>query len=310
VNNRKLYIIFFFGVILLSIQFNLFSQTVKAAVNRDRIFIGEQIKLKLSVEKGKAGITWFSFPDSLNHIEIVKRSKIDTVLNGNYTNYYQTILITSFDSGRWDFPPLSLAGINQTTLPISIDVLPVDVSKMQDYNDIKDIEEVKQGNNWLITLVVAAITLLSIAAIYWLLTKKKKAVQADTGLKGKLSPLEWAMAELNKLNGQNLSAPGEVKKYYSELTNISRTFFSMQLQQRSLHQTTDEWMVKLQPLSVDNEIKTSFFQFLRLADTVKFAKYLPPTNENETSVRAIKQMLHKVSLLDSLAYSNYQPKQF
>ncbi len=309
-NNRKLYIVFFLGLIFLSIQLNLFSQIVKAAVSRDRIFIGEQITLKLSVERAKAGITWFSFPDSLNHIEVVKRSKIDTVLNGSFTNYSQTILITSFDSGRWEFPPLSLPGINQSTLPISIDVLPVDVSKLQDYNDIKDIEEVKQENDWFITGIIIAITLISIAAIYWLLIKKKKAVPINTGLKGRLSPLEWAMAELNKLNGYNLGAPGEVKKYYSDLTNISRTFFNMQLQQHSLQQTTDEWMVNLQSLSVDNATKTSFFQFLRQADAVKFAKYLPPQKENETSVGAIKQMLQKVSLLDSAVYSNYQPKKF
>lgn len=277
-------------------------------MNRDRIFIGEQIKLKLSVERGKAGIIWFHFPDSLNHIEIVKRSKIDTVLNGNYTNYYQTVLITSFDSGRWEFPPLSVAGINQSTPAITIDVLPVDVSKMTEYNDIKDIEEVKQGNNASITAIIAVITLLSLGVIYLLLQKKKRAVLPDTGLKGKLSPLEWALAELNKLNGQNHHSPAEVKKYYSELTHISRTFFAMQLQQRSLQQTTDEWMVKLQSLSVDNETKTSFFQFLRLADTVKFAKYLPPASENEASVGAVKQMLQGVSLLDSGAYSNYQPK--
>lgn len=307
-NYRKLYIVLCIELILLSIGSSVFSQSVKAAVNRDRIFIGEQIKLKLSVEKGKAGITWFNFPDSINHIEIVKKSKIDTVLNGGYTNYYQTILITSFDSGRWQFPPLSLPNIRQTTLPISIDVLPVDVSKMQDYNDIKDIEEVKLENNGFITAIIIAITLISIAAIYWLLIKKKKTVKADTGLKGKLSALEWAMAELNKLNEHNQHAPAEVKKYYSALTNISRTFFNMQLQQRSLQQTTDEWMINLQPLSVDNEIKTSFFQFLRLADTVKFAKYLPPSNENETSVIVIKQMLQKVSLLHSGIHSNYQPK--
>lgn len=307
-NNRKLYIVFFLGVILLSIQSNLFSQSVKSVVDRDRIFIGEQIKLKLSVERAKAGITWFNFPDSLNHIEIVKRSKIDTVLNGNFTNYYQTISITSFDSGRWDFPPLSLAGITQSTLPISITVMPVDVSKMQDYNDIKDIEEAKRGNNGLITFIIAVITLLSLAIIYWLLTKKKKTVLPDPGLNGKLSPLEWAMAELNKLNPQNLNTPDEVKKYYSDLTNISRTFFSRQLQQRSLYQTTDEWMLNLQPLTVDNEIKTSFFQFLRQSDAVKFAKYLPPAKENEISVGVVKHMLQKVSLLHSNVYSNYQPK--
>lgn len=307
-NNKKLYTFFFFGLILLSSQSNLFSQTVKAAVDRDRIFIGEQIRLKLSVEQGKAGITWFRFPDSLNHLEVVKRGKIDTVLSGNYTNYYQTISITSFDSGRWEFPPLSLAGIRQSTLPLSIDVLPVDVSKMQEYNDIKDIEEVKPENNGWITAIIAFITLLSIAAIYWLLIKKKKLSVSNIPLKGNVSPLEWALAELSKLHAPNPSDPVAVKKYYSDLNTISRTFFNMQLQQHSLQQTTDEWMVGLQPLSVDNGIKTSFFQFLRLADTVKFAKYLPPERENETSLDITKIMMQKVSLLHSGLHSTYQPK--
>lgn len=307
-NNRKLYTFFFFGLILLSSQSHLFSQTVKAAVNRDRIFIGEQIKLKLSAERGKAGITWFRFPDTLNHLEVVKRGKIDTVLNGRYTSYYQTILLTSFDSGRWEFPPLSLAGIKQSTLPISIDVLPVDVSKMQEYNDIKDIEEVKPENNWFITAIIAFITLLSVAAVYWLLIKKKKVLVSNIPVKGNVSPLEWALGELNKLHSPQPSDPVTIKKYYSDLNNISRTFFNLQLQQHSLQQTTDEWMINLQPLSVDNNIKTSFFQFLRLADTVKFAKYLPPERENETSVNAIKLMLQKVSLLHSGLHSNYQPK--
>ena len=165
-NKRKIYIVLFWGLFLPGFQTSLLSQTVRAAVDRNRIFIGEQIKLKLSVEKGKAGIIWFSFPDSLNHFEIVKRSKIDTVVKGSYTNYYQTLSITSFDSGRWTFPSLSLAGIKQSTLPVSIDVLPVDVSKMQDYNDIKNIEEAKQQNNPLITVIIIAVTLISIGAIY------------------------------------------------------------------------------------------------------------------------------------------------
>lgn len=307
-NKRKLYNILLFGLILSVIQVNLFSQTVRAAADRNRIFIGEQIKLKLSAERGKAGITWFSLPDSINHFEVVKKGKIDTVLNGNYTNYSQIILITSFDSGRWSFPSLSLPGVKQATLPVTIDVLPVDVSKMEDYNDIKDIEEVKQGNNWFITCIIAVITLLCIAALYWLLRKKKKSVQPEASIKGRLSPLEWAMSELNKLNGRNLSAPVEVKRYYSDLANISRTFFNMQLQQRSMYQTTDEWMLSLQPLSVDSDTKTAFFQFLRQADAVKFAKYLPPSQENEISVDAIKRMLQKASLLDPTLYSTYQPK--
>jgi hypothetical protein len=60
---------------------------------------------------------------------------------------------------------------------------------------------------------------------------------------------------------------------------------------------------------MDNDIKTSFFQVLRLADTVKFAKYLPHARDNETSIEVIKNTLQKASLLQSSIHSNYQPKQ-
>ena len=293
---------------LSGISTEIFSQAVAANVDRNRIFIGEQIQLKFSVTGAKAGLNWFNFPDSMNHLEVVKKGKIDTVVNGAAINYSQTITITSFDSGRWDFPSLVLPDIARATTPIAIEVLPVDVSQMQDYNDIKDIEAVKQQNNWLIIGIIAAITLLALIAIYLLFIKKKKVAIAGPVLKGKQTPLEWALSELNKLDAKKLYDQPEAKKYYSELTRISRTFFLMQLQQDSHQQTTDEWMVRLQPLTVDNEIKTSFFQFLRLSDTVKFAKYAPPVLENESAVEAIKNMLQKVALLHSNLYSNYQPK--
>jgi hypothetical protein len=116
------------------------------------------------------------------------------------------------------------------------------------------------------------------------------------------------MVELNKIGWNKQQTANEVKRNYSELTTISRTFFSMQLNQHPLHQTTDEWMVTLQNLSIDNSTKTSFFQFLRQADAVKFAKYVPPAQEGEESVIVIRQMLKKAALLASPVHSNYQPK--
>jgi hypothetical protein len=239
VNKRKLYTGFFILLVLSSVTSQLFSQSVKAGVDRNKIFIGEQIRLKLAIEGGRAGMKWFSFPDSLNHIEVIKRGKIDTVLNGSVTNYYQIITVTSFDSGRWEFPSLFVPGLSQPTPPIAIEVMPVDVSKMQDYNDIKDIEEVKQENDWLIIGIIAAVTLFSIAMIYWLYRKKRKVIVESRPLMGNMTPLDWAIAELNKLKAQTLNTPAEVKKYYSGLTDISRTFFYRQLQQHSLQQTTD-----------------------------------------------------------------------
>lgn len=287
---------------------SLFSQSIKAEIDRDKILIGEQIRMKLSVQGGSTNMSWFNFPDSIPHLEIVQQGKIDTAVNGATTNYYQTISITSFESGTWTFPSLSISGVNQSTPAFNISVLPVDVSQMQDYNDIKEIEEVQIDTNWFIIAFIAALTLFSIGMIYWLIRKKKTAVMVPPSIRGNLSPLDWALGELDKLSRQPVQTPAEVKKYYSDLTGISRTFFNIQLQQQSFHQTTDEWMIALQPLQVDNETRIYFFQFLRLADTVKFAKYQPPASENQASPDIIKRMLQKVSLLHSNIYSNYQPK--
>lgn len=304
---QRIYIFLFVLLMVLFARPPVFAQVVKAEVNRDKILIGEQIRLKLTLQTEKRVPAWFQFPDSINHLLIVNRTKIDTVLNGRFTNYYQILTITSFDSGRWEFPSLAVASINKATNPIMIDVLPVDVSKLQDYHDIKEIEEVKQENNKAIIAIIAAITLLSIVLIYWFIRKKKKiSVQAPV-LKSNLSPLQWAMDELDKLQQQKLYNNGQVKKHYSELTNISRNFFHLLLHQPSLHQTTDEWMISLQSLPVNNESKTSFIQLLRLADAVKFAKYVPPADENEQSVDTTRSMLHEVAQLQQKPHSKFQP---
>jgi hypothetical protein len=72
--------------------------------------------------------------------------------------------------------------------------------------------------------LIATITLLSIAAIYYLFSRKKKTFVSPAVGPGKMTPLEWAFSELNKLQGKELLAPVEVKKYYSELHEISRKF--------------------------------------------------------------------------------------
>ena len=308
-NKLKGYITSAILTMLTYFSFDANAQRIKAEVDRNRIFIGEEVLLKLTMDQASPGSSWIRVPDSVNHFEVIGRRKIDTITVGSTKTYQQVISITSFDSGRWQIPGFAAPGLNQITIPITIDVVPVDVSHMQDYNEIKEIEEVPAGTSLFIIGLIATITLLSIAAIYYLFSRKKKTFVSPAVGAGKMTPLEWAFSEINKLQGKELLAPVEVKKYYSELHEISRKFFEMQLKQKSLQKTTDEWMINLKEIPVENSVRTSFFQFLRLADTVKFAKYLPPSFEHTSSVSAIKEMLQRVALQDSQLYSQYQPKQ-
>lgn len=292
-------------MLLLATGFQLGAQKVSIVADRNQIFIGEQINVKLSVEQVPMGTPWLYVPDTINHLEVVERGKVDTVnSNGSY-NFYQTISITSFDSGSWKFPSLIWPGINVVTNPFNIDVLPVDVSQMKDYNDIRDIIEYKKEFNWLLVLLVAvAILLLALLARWYIKNRKKPSAIGKFNDK---SPLDWALEELEKLNGQQYTTT-DGKRYYSDLMDISRTFFARQFAHRTATKTTDEWMIAIQALQIDADTRSYFFQVLRLSDAVKFAKYLPPTIEMETSMNNTRQMIKKAALLHSEVYSKFQPK--
>src|SRR4051794_14000569 len=108
------------------------AQQVSASIDRDKILLGEQITLQLKAEEIRTEdnpiIAWFNLPDTINHLEVIKRSAIDTVDVDGSTTYIQNIAITSFDSGRWTLPALQLKLKNGntvlTTSSYFIDVLP------------------------------------------------------------------------------------------------------------------------------------------------------------------------------------------
>ena len=66
-----------------------FSQQAGAQLEKEQITLGEQIKLKLSlsrVDKGSIVLSeWFNLPDTGNHIEVIKREKVDSSDAGNNT---------------------------------------------------------------------------------------------------------------------------------------------------------------------------------------------------------------------------------
>jgi hypothetical protein len=275
-----------------------YAQTISARVDRDKIMIGEKILLTIEVQGVRAqnNLGWINLPDTVNHFEVVERGKIDTIEVNGAVNYQQVINITSFDSGRWDIPALNVQGGSAlTTTPITIDVLPVDVSQLKDYNDIKEIVEVQDEKSNLIIIILIIVTLIALAIVIWLTRRKRKVVEKDFETEGNLKPLDWALAELSKLEGEDLIYKGLVKQFYQRLTDISRQYFYRQLRHSAIHQTTDEWMFSLQDMPIDNQVKTTFFQFMRLADTVKFAKFVPPSEENNNSIHAAANMFRSVA---------------
>ena len=272
-----------------------FSQSISSSLDRNKILIGEQVSLQLKADINEANyslVSWYNIPDSANNIEVVNRGNIDTVETNGIQSLIQTITITSFDSGIWKLPDLQIVVQNKAgkqsifkTDSLTLQVLPVDVSNLQDYHDIKSVIQVQAQNNWLKPLLISLAALIIVLLFLWWFFKKRKkkiVLVKKSIING--SPFDWAMQELDNLSKQNVSDKEQTKLFYIKLDEVYRTYLDEQMNFGATQMTSDEVMIKLKIYLNKEEIRTKFYQTMRLVDAVKFAKYLPATDKNREAV--------------------------
>ena len=293
-----------------------YTQSASSTIDRNKILLGEQVNLQLKAEDINTRMfflqDWFNIPDSISYIQVVKRGAIDTVDVGGVTTFTQMLTITSFDSGKWKLGPLQLimqdrTTGNQTVLQtdsVVLEVLPVDVSNMQNYHDVKDILDVEVKPNYWLYVAIAASAIVLIILI-WLMvkgSKKKKVDLPKPAYKG--TPLEHALQQIKELEGEDLPAKQQVKLFYTRLSEILRNYFNDRFNVHSSHATSDELMVLLSVYLQDEKYRTEFYQLLRLSDAVKFAKYIPSTEQNEKAVKTAIETLQHVDKLTERTKQN------
>ncbi|MGZ8517131.1 MAG: hypothetical protein ACXWWD_07270 [Chitinophagaceae bacterium] len=262
---------------------------VKATIDRSQILIGEPIRLTLEADIPEHEAIRFFQTDSIPHFEFLDKQKIDTSNTGSGTVLSQVIQITSWDSGHWVIPSFRL-GENVTT-----DTLPVDVgftpfNPGQPYHDVKDIIEVtpkeeKKKIKWWYIAAGAALLLLVLVLLFR--KKKKPVVQA---VEQPIDPFKKALEKLEKLQHEK----PETKEYYSRLVDIFREYIDAKKGIHSLQTTADELVVKLKALDMPKEQFDDLTQSLRIADFVKFAKFVPSPEEDKKIFTIIYRSIQQI----------------
>ncbi|MBS1729440.1 MAG: hypothetical protein JSS67_01555 [Bacteroidetes bacterium] len=282
------------------------AQNISASLSRNSILIGEQVtlqvKLEIQLPSELQVFSWKIFPDSADHLTIVDRGKQDSVSVNGFMDFTQNIILTSFDTGTWKINPIKVELKNKssgdiqvfTANSINLSVLPVDISGMKDYHDITDILDVQVRPSYEKYLLISIIVLASLLLVFliWKKMKKKEPVLAPA--KNNQSAFEYAMDQLEILRTSNPQNFVEIKQFYSRLTEICKQYISSVLPVKAVYLTTDEMMVRLATHLVDEKIRTDFFQLLRMADAIKFAKYFPSDPRKEPSILTASQLIHYI----------------
>jgi hypothetical protein len=277
-----------------------FSQKITTSIDSSQIKIGSQFHLTLKASVSAKDKVVFPEGKFFGALEILESYPIDTIKNQNQMELIKKYGLTQFDSGRYTIPKLLVkinnAFVRTDSLSIVVNSVKVDTTKQQ-MHDIKNIiaTEEEPGSEWWKWLVLLLLIIASGFGSYFIIKKIQK--RDETADEFFASPIEKAIAYLQNLDKKQLLQKGEVKEYYSEMTDIARTYIEESVKVPAMESTSSELITALKKAISEKKMfinRAELDQFkvvLENADLVKFAKSKPLQFEIEKDKGIIDKFL-------------------
>ena len=264
---------------------------VKARLDSTHILIGDYLNVQLSVKAPASVKVLFPavqpwLPDS---VEMIGVSKIDTLIENDVAAYKQTVTVTAFDSGSFVFPALPFYTNDSillgTTNPLPFEVTTVSVDTTLAIKDIHQPIKVPLTFKEVLPYILAVLAVALLVALIVFLIMHYAKKEKPKKVREKVVPKEKAhiiaLSRLEALRKKKLWEAGEIKNYYSELTDIIRDYMENRWQFGAMEMVTPEIMAELERLHLSPENREMMRQILDTADLVKFAKWQPMPTDHD-----------------------------
>ena len=269
--------------------------SVSALFDTTRIYIGDQINYTVTVNQpSDLSLTMPVLKDTLiKNLEIIAGPVTDsTPVENNRLRITRRYLITSFDSGYYEAPPIYAEIRNESGIKrfysgyAPLEVMRVRIAPPDTSARIFDIVAPYKAPLTFGEILPWLLLALLVAAAGWVITrliqrfKKRKDEPCITVNPDPAHVI--AFRELEKLRNEQLWQKGEVKLYYSQLTEILRQYLENRYGVYSLEMTTSETLEALLRTGFKKDnLYHSLRTILNGSDLVKFAKYKPGPSEND-----------------------------
>jgi hypothetical protein len=268
--------------ILLLITSTIFAQKVETAIDTTKNKIGAQFTVTLKTKVKPSSTVIFPKAGSFGKFEVIESYPIDTIKENDRYQLIKKYGLTQFDSGKYFIPRIAVlidkVPVFSDSIKVEVFDVKVDTLKQKMY-DIKPIIQVpKPYGNWWKYLLGLLILLGLGYLVYFLVKKYKKPTEKEIVYN---SPIEKATSLLQLLEKKELLAHGEIKAYYSELTDIARDYIEEAIEIPAKESTTSELIIALRATANKRKMKLSketlvgLEKVLKQADLVKFAKSKP-----------------------------------
>jgi len=269
-----------------------FAQQANAPLDSNQHRIGEWVPLPLEVTAPSgSNILWPVIDQEVEGLEVLERSEIDSVSDAENSSFKQVLTLTVFDSGYYPVPAFDFIvdGDTVSTTPALLHITSVELDTASlDIKPIKDPIDAPITFKEVLPYLLGGVGLILLLILVWLYLKSRKKEPEIVKVPEIVIPAHiWAREELVKLRSEDLWQQGEVKAYYSRLTDIMRQYIELRYKQPAMESTTDEIMDRLSLISLDSTMREQIKSTLVLGDFVKFAKAKPLAHEHETSFTTV-----------------------
>ena len=272
-----------FYIFLFLLTSTVFSQQkqIETSIDTTKNKIGAEFKLTLKTIVGSQSKVVFPKLKNIGALEVIESYPVDTVKKNDTYELIKKYGLTQFDSGKYTIPGIKILIDKKPYLTdsIRVEVFAVKVDTLQQkMYDIKDISTVDESGDWWKYLLGFLLILGIGAFVYWFIKKRQQKKIEEEVYK---TPIEKATSLLNNLEKKELWQKGEIKEYYSELTDIARNYIEEAIQIPAMESTTSELIQGLKTastkkkMSLTPETVENLERVLRQADLVKFAKSKP-----------------------------------
>lgn len=273
---------FYIFLFLLSSAIFAQQKQVETSIDTTKNKIGAEFKLTLKTVVSSKSKVVFPKQKSFGSLEVIQSYPVDTVKKNDTYELIKKYGLTQFDSGKYVIPSVQILIDKKPYFSDSIRVevanVKIDTLKQKMF-DIKDITADDNGIGDWWKYVLALIIILGIGAfVYWFVKKRQQKKIEEEVYK---TPIEKATSLMNNLEQKELWQKGEIKEYYSELTDIARNYIEEAIHIPAMESTTSELIMAIKTASTKKkmaltpETVENLERVLRQADLVKFAKSKP-----------------------------------
>ena len=290
---KKIFLSIFLAFALVNVSF-AGEISVKATLEPNEILIGQQSTYKLElIQPATEKVSWPQFSDTLaTNVQILEKLKTDTAkISDGRISITTEYLVSSYDSGFYYVPEFLFETATEkvTSNPVGLTVNTVQVNEQTD--DINAEKNIMSAPfSWIELarwsgIVLAAVLIIAIIVLLLMrfVFNKKVTILPETP-EVVLPAHVVALQKLEQIKTEKIWQQGQIKQFYTDITDVIREYLSGAYCINAMEMTTDEIVALVKKNKDLDEIRLVLKDMLELSDLVKFAKFVPLENENEKAV--------------------------